>query len=476
MNNFKKVATISIATICLLTGSVFAETKEISTATRVRKTASTEAKIVTVLYPGNDVEVLSSEGEWTKVKRGDYVGYVKTEFLQKVEVKDDESEIYNTVKNETNNEVKKETNTVKNEVKNTIKNTVKNEVKNTVVENKVEASKEDKIENVVTDNVEYLPENKIAILIKTEIRLLPNFFSKEIEVLDAGKELEIEAEMNNWYKVRLDTGLEGWVLKSKTTNKVLKTEVAPVEDKEEKTENVTNKDASEEKKEEVKEEIAINKTGTVNVETANVREKATTDSKKIGTLDNQDIVLIVSEENGFYKIETATIKGYVSKKLITMDSVTSRGSTDERKEETVENTSEESKEENKEVASATGEEVANYAKQFIGVKYVLGGKSPETGFDCASFTKYVYKNFGVTLGSIASDQNNVGTDVGMDDLQIGDLILFQNEEKTKIGHVGIYIGGGNFVHAANPDRGVVIDNIITSSYYNTRFVTAKRIF
>ena len=64
----------------------------------------------------------------------------------------------------------------------------------------------------------------------------------------------------------------------------------------------------------------------------------------------------------------------------------------------------------------------------------------------------------------------------MDDLQIGDLILFQNEEKTKIGHVGIYIGGGNFVHAANPDRGVVIDNIITSSYYNTRFVTAKRIF
>lgn len=477
MNNLKKVVTISFATICLLTGSVFAETKEINTATRVRKEANTEAKIVTVLYPGNDVEVLSSEGEWTKVKRGDYVGYVKTEFLQKVEVKDDESEIYNTVKNETKNvvknevknETKKETNTVKNEVKNTIKN----EVKNTVAENKVDTK--------VEETVEYLPENKIAILIKTEIRLLPNFFSKEVESLDAGKELEIVSEMNNWYKVRLDTGLEGWVLKAKTTNKVLKTEVVP--ETENKTETVENKkepeDKKEEVKDEVKEELTINKTGTVNVETANVREKATTDSNKIGTLDNQDIVLVVSEENGFYKIETATIKGYVSKKLITLNNVTSRGSSDERKEEKVEDKIEETpatKEEVTEVVSATGEEVANYAKQFLGVKYVLGGKSPETGFDCASFTKYVYKNFGVTLGSIASDQNNVGTDVGMDDLKIGDLILFQNEEKTKIGHVGIYIGGGNFVHAANPDRGVVIDNIITSSYYNTRFVTAKRIF
>ena len=57
----------------------------------------------------------------------------------------------------------------------------------------------------------------------------------------------------------------------------------------------------------------------------------------------------------------------------------------------------------------------------------------------------------------------------------GDLIVFYNEEKTKVGHVGIYIGNGEFVHAANPERGVVIDNINTNTYYNTRFVSARRI-
>ena len=58
---------------------------------------------------------------------------------------------------------------------------------------------------------------------------------------------------------------------------------------------------------------------------------------------------------------------------------------------------------------------------------------------------------------------------------MGDLILFQNEEKTKIGHTGVYLGNGEFIHAANPQRGVVIDNLNTMSYYNTRFVNAKRI-
>ncbi len=94
----------------------------------------------------------------------------------------------------------------------------------------------------------------------------------------------------------------------------------------------------------------------------------------------------------------------------------------------------------------------------------------------AGFTKYVYRNFGYTLGTIASAQTTVGIDVtSMTDLKVGDLILFQNEEKTKIGHTGVYLGNGEFIHAANPDRGVVIDNLNTSTYYNTRFVIAKRI-
>lgn len=116
-----------------------------------------------------------------------------------------------------------------------------------------------------------------------------------------------------------------------------------------------------------------------------------------------------------------------------------------------------------------------FAKKYLGFSYVLGGKTPETGFDCSGFTAYIFKNFGYTLGSIAADQDSVGKTIERTDLQPGDLILFQNEEKTKIGHTGIYIGNNEFIHAANPDRGVVIDNLETMSYYNERFVTARRI-
>ena len=496
MKKLKKVAAISIVTMCFLNNIVLAETKEINTATRVRKEASVDSKIVTVLYPGNDVEVLSKDGEWSKIKRGDYIGYVKTEYLKELEDKDDESEINNTTKNEVKNEIKNE---VKNEVKKDekIDNKVSENTSNTIVS---DAS------SVVEEVVKTLPENKVAILIKTELNILPNFFSKNILDLDAGTELELIDTMNNWYKVRTSEGREGWILKSKTTNKVLNVEKQP-ENTAESGNNVNN-NTQEKPKEEPKVEDKVEKDntknsnstkkGVVDVETANVRSKASTSSKRVAFLDYGDIVTIVSEENGFYKIEKNDIKGYVSKDLVSVDQdkVSSRSLAEERKEEVLRkealrneekitenvgsiNQEKEDNIENTEKVvdenSNKGAEVASYARQFLGIKYVLGGKTPESGFDCAGFTKYVYKNFGVTLGSIASAQNSIGVDVAREDLKVGDLILFQNEEKTKIGHTGVYLGNGEFIHAANPQRGVVIDNLNTMSYYNTRFVNAKRI-
>ena len=496
MKKLKKVAAISIVTMCFLNNIVLAETKEINTATRVRKEASVDSKIVTVLYPGNDVEVLSKDGEWSKIKRGDYIGYVKTEYLKELEDKDDESEINNTIKNE-----------VKNEIKNEVKNEVKKDekIENKVSENTSNTTVSD-ASSVVEEVVKTLPENKVAILIKTELNILPNFFSKNILDLDAGTELELIDTMNNWYKVRTNEGREGWILKSKTTNKVLNVEKQP-ENTAESGNNVNN-NTQEKPKEEPKVEDKVEKDntknsnstkkGVVDVETANVRSKASTSSKRVAFLDYGDIVTIVSEENGFYKIEKNDIKGYVSKDLVSVDQdkVSSRSLAEERKEEVLRkealrneekitenvgsiNQEKEDNIENTEKVvdenSNKGAEVASYARQFLGIKYVLGGKTPESGFDCAGFTKYVYKNFGVTLGSIASAQNSIGVDVAREDLKVGDLILFQNEEKTKIGHTGVYLGNGEFIHAANPQRGVVIDNLNTMSYYNTRFVNAKRI-
>ena len=87
----------------------------------------------------------------------------------------------------------------------------------------------------------------------------------------------------------------------------------------------------------------------------------------------------------------------------------------------------------------------------------------------------MFGHFGYSLGQVAASQTSLGTPVDRVNLQMGDLILFYDDGKTKIGHCGIYIQGGDFIHSANPQRGVVIDNLNTNSYYSQRFVTARRI-
>ena len=113
-------------------------------------------------------------------------------------------------------------------------------------------------------------------------------------------------------------------------------------------------------------------------------------------------------------------------------------------------------------------------KKYLGYKYVAGGSSPSTGFDCSGFTTYVFRNFGVSLNRSSKDQIKNGTAVSKSNLQPGDIVIFKNQGKTAIGHVGIYIGSGNFIHAANKKEGVVI-TALSSSYYSQRYVGARRV-
>lgn len=91
--------------------------------------------------------------------------------------------------------------------------------------------------------------------------------------------------------------------------------------------------------------------------------------------------------------------------------------------------------------SATGNAIVDYAYQFLGTEYKWGGTTPE-GFDCSGFTQYVFKNAaGVSLPRTTYDQINVGVAVSYDDLQPGDLVF------PHTGHVGIYVGNGQMIHA-----------------------------
>jgi cell wall-associated NlpC family hydrolase len=93
--------------------------------------------------------------------------------------------------------------------------------------------------------------------------------------------------------------------------------------------------------------------------------------------------------------------------------------------------------------------VVAIAMQYLGVPYVWGGASPSTGFDCSGFTMYVYAQVGVSLPHHAASQYQLGTPVPRDQLAPGDLVFFSG-----LGHMGMYIGGGQFIHA--PHTGDVV--------------------
>ena len=119
-----------------------------------------------------------------------------------------------------------------------------------------------------------------------------------------------------------------------------------------------------------------------------------------------------------------------------------------------------------------GQQIANFALQYLGYNYSWGGKSPDTGFDCSGFVYYVYGHFGYTLNRVAQDQARNGVAVSPDQLQPGDILCFYNGG-SYIGHSGIYIGDGKFIHSQNSATGVVITDL--SGSYASRGFEARRI-
>lgn len=108
------------------------------------------------------------------------------------------------------------------------------------------------------------------------------------------------------------------------------------------------------------------------------------------------------------------------------------------------------------IKTTTGQQVANYAKQFVGNPYRYGGTSLTNGADCSGFTQSVYKHFGYKLPRTSSEQRKSGKSVSFSNRKVGDLICYS-------GHVGIYIGNNKIVHASNskpyPKGGIKISSV-----------------
>jgi cell wall-associated NlpC family hydrolase len=118
--------------------------------------------------------------------------------------------------------------------------------------------------------------------------------------------------------------------------------------------------------------------------------------------------------------------------------------------------------------AAMSQRVVQYAKRFIGVRYVYGGSSPRSGFDCSGFVRYVYAHFGVSLPHSSYAQFGDGRRVSRSSLRPGDLVFFDG-----VGHVGLYVGNGRFIHA--PHTGTRVQITSLAGWYSSRFSGARRL-
>jgi len=115
------------------------------------------------------------------------------------------------------------------------------------------------------------------------------------------------------------------------------------------------------------------------------------------------------------------------------------------------------------------------AKNHKGGRYVWGGTNPK-GFDCSGYVQYLYGKHGIKLPRTAFAQSKIGLPVDPNYLKQGDLLFFLTDKKRNIPitHVGIYVGNGQFIHAASKEKGIIISPLNTGSYADN-FVGAKRV-
>ena len=259
----------------------------------------------------------------------------------------------------------------------------------------------------------------------------------------------------------------------------------------------------------------------------NVRKGAGTDSKVVGKMSNHDACEILEEKDGWIKIKSGKVKGYVKSGYLLMgDAALAIAEKEVETVATVNTTTlrvREDKSTDSAIVSLVGEgedlivekivddwykvevddqkgyisgeyvtisqklptassveelengtgvsdtrvSLVQYALQFVGNRYVWGGTSLTNGIDCSGFTMQIYARYGISLPHHAASQPGYGTRISASYAQPGDLFFYGSG--STISHVGIYIGNGQIVHASNARTGIKI----SSAYYRTPICVAR---
>ena len=226
---------------------------------------------------------------------------------------------------------------------------------------------------------------------------------------------------------------------------------------------------------------------TVATQTLYVRSEATTESSVLGMVPGDDDLTVVDESTaaqGWVKVSIEEGEGYVSTQYVTLSTefkyAESKAEEEARlareaaereaaaaaarKSSKSSSSSSSSSKSYSAPSGSNGSAVANYAVQFVGNPYVYGGTSLTNGADCSGFVMSVYRQFGVSLPHSSSALRSSGYGVSQSEMQPGDIVCYS-------GHVGIYIGNGQIVHASNARDGIKI----STAYYRS-ILAVRRIF
>ena len=457
---------IAISLFFCFNTKVFATTGTVTTSDlRLRKEENTTSEILTLLNENDKVEIISENGDWYKVKANEKEGFVSKQYIK---IKEDNTD--NTTPNEINNTTENKDNEDNNSEKD--KPAENAPAEQTSVQN----------ENVNTTAVNKIEEGTVNS--ESQIRIMPLINGDVINTAKSGEKYKIVSNAGLWSYIK-NNEKSGWILKEKLSiqEEAPKSTENNKEEKnqEEKKQEEKNEEENKEenKKSEGTEKIYSNsKTYYVKGTSVNARSKANKSSSVEKQLDTNEKVKVTGEDGDWYIVDLDGKKAYILKTLLSSKKVevTSRTSTslDENKETKQNNNNEPEKAPaDNPPSSSSGEAVVAYAKQFLGYPYVYGTNGPKT-FDCSGFVQYVYKHFGISLSRSSKTQANDGVAVSKSNLQPGDIIIFKNTARTEIGHVGIYIGNNQFIHASNSKTGVIISSLSTSSYQQ-RYVTARRV-
>lgn len=499
MNLIKKAIyglTVIIIALLIFSGIVKATEVEITgDIINLRQEASTDSTIIIQIAKGEKCELIEEEGNWYRIKYGDYTGYVSKDYAEIVADSSSE-ESKNTESN--NNTQEDNSNTEES-------NTTQEESTTTEQENNTNSGEE---QNTTSEGSSASNSSRTGKTNKnTSVRIVPLINSSRIATLKNNTDVTVIEELNGWAYIQTDE-IAGWVRAINLDIDNSNSTKQPSNEKNEQDTNSnnsgntdsTNNDSSDgntdnnsnddNNSDTTDNSTDFSKRTMYTKDATNIRSKPSTSSDIIMLVSINTALEVIGEEGDWYKVNTSEGEAYVSKDLLSNSrvNITNRGGIDrtsdstEKKEST---TSKTTTENTGTSLSAKASEIVSYAKKFLGVPYVYGGASP-SGFDCSGFTMYVYNHFGISMRHGAQAQAKLGEKITankssksslLNNLEVGDLVFFLDyETMDEIGHCGIYIGDGNFIHASSGSGYCVkINSLLPGEYYNTRYCAARRV-